>query len=196
MANLIEVDRQAFEWVNSGLSNPVFDILMPYWRNAFFWGPLYVFLVALIVINMPRRSWIVFLGALLLVVICDQTSSHLIKPLVERPRPCHDIITSANIKLLIPCGGLWSFPSSHATNHFGLAVFLSIVLRKRIRWIWGLTFFWAFSVSFAQVYVGVHYPLDILAGAFLGGVIGFWIGLLTLFAEERIYPSQDVPSPH
>jgi undecaprenyl-diphosphatase len=100
--------------------------------------------------------------------LTDFVSSKVMKPLIERPRPCHEENQPLNARLLIPCGSGYSFTSSHATNHFGIAFFLIFAFRKRNRTFAILLFIWAFLVGYAQIYVGVHFPLDIFCGALLG----------------------------
>jgi len=84
------------------------------------------------------------------------------------------------VRNLIACGTGYSFPSSHAANHFGLAVFLILVFFHKWRLILPIGLFWAFSVSFAQIYVGVHFPLDIMGGALLGSMIGYIMSAILL----------------
>jgi len=74
--------------------------------------------------------------------------------------------------LLSSCGGQFSFPSNHASNHFTIALFLISILPRNIKWFKPLLLSWAFSVAFAQVYVGVHFPLDVICGAIIGSMIG------------------------
>lgn len=104
----------------------------------------------------------------------DGVSSHLIKKNVKRIRPCNteELYTIPRVR----CGSGYSFTSSHAANHFGLSVFLILAVAKR-RSVKVLLLFWAFMVSFSQIYVGVHYPLDVIAGGILGAFIAyvFWI---------------------
>ena len=85
---------------------------------------------------------------------------------------------AGHMHLLVSCGGGLSFVSSHAANHFGLAVFLSVVLGKRFPWVVPILIFWAAVISIAQVYVGVHYPIDITGGALLGICFGYVAGRL------------------
>ncbi|MDX1685268.1 MAG: phosphatase PAP2 family protein, partial [Saprospiraceae bacterium] len=93
---------------------------------------------------------------------------------VERVRPCNDESIKQEVILRARCGGGYSFTSSHATNHFGLSMVLFLLLGNRIAWRW-LIFLWAALVSYAQIYVGVHYPLDILGGAVLGVMLGYLV---------------------
>jgi membrane-associated phospholipid phosphatase len=112
------------------------------------------------------------------VLVADQISSHVLKPLVERLRPCNQPMWSHFVRTLIHCGSGYSFPSSHATNHFAIAIFLMFSFRKNGRYLhMSLLFVWASLISIGQVYVGVHYPLDIITGCLLGSSIGILIAL-------------------
>ena len=117
--------------------------------------------------------------------VADFTSSSIIKKEVMRIRPCNDITFKDQVKLRVRCGSGYSFPSSHATNHFALGMFLLVVFRKRWKPIVWLSLGWAASISFAQIYVGVHYPIDILAGATLGSIIGFLTASLFLYFQPN-----------
>ena len=109
----------------------------------------------------------------------DFTSSKIVKPLVERVRPCNDTNLPFGVRELVKCGGGYSFTSSHATNHFAIATFLSLILGfLRKKWITWTLLAWAASIAYGQVYVGVHYPLDVIAGAALGSLIGLSFELL------------------
>lgn len=169
---LLELDKLIFEWINQDLQSDWQNFLWPLWRNKLFWIPLYVFLLFFLFQNLQRKTWIILLGLVLTVAITDTFSSQLLKKNIKRPRPCHLPITEQPVHLLIPCGSGYSFTSSHATNHFGVAAFLFITIGTLLgRYRWALIV-WAASIAYAQVYVGVHYPLDVLAGALLGSIVG------------------------
>ena len=104
--------------------------------------------------------------------------------MVERLRPCNDLDLAGQIRVLVDCGSGFSFVSSHATNHFAISFLLISLYYRQWKWIFPLCFLWAFVVSYAQVYVGVHYPFDILGGAALGILIGLLVGWL----EKTLYP--------
>jgi undecaprenyl-diphosphatase len=90
---------------------------------------------------------------------------------------------------LVDCGGSYGFPSSHASNHFGLAIFSGITLQKNYKWIWFAGLFWAVLVSYAQIYVGVHYPLDVAFGACIGlfaGVASSWVMKKTVALDMQV----------
>lgn len=149
---------------------------MPYVRERDFWIPLYILLVFYFVRLLRKWSWVALLMAAVTVVITDQVSSSLIKPWVGRLRPCNDPLLAEQVQLIVSCGSGFSFVSSHAANHFGIACFVIVLLQHRLAWIWPAALMWAAIVSFAQVYVGVHYPLDVLCGGLLGAAIGTLTG--------------------
>ena len=176
---LIQADQWLFIKLNSQWTNPVFDSLLPQWRAAEFWAPLYLFLLLFTIANFRTKGlwWVLFF--LCTFVACDLTGTYAFKKVVERLRPCNDPDFYMHVRLLLDhCGSGFSFVSNHATNHFGLGVFSLITLRPVIgKWAW-LGPLWALSVAYAQVYVGVHYPLDVICGALLGTLFGFSFGHL------------------
>jgi len=112
--------------------------------------------------------------------------AYLFKNWVARPRPCRDEFFMNQVRLILNnCPGGYSFPSSHAVNHFGFAMFIFITLRPIFK-NWGYLFFlWAATICYGQVYVGVHYPVDVLCGAALGCMIGY---LTASFYNRKIGP--------
>lgn len=183
LEQLIQFDQNLFFTINHGLSNSFFDWLMPALRNRFFWTPLYLFIIIFSIRTYGKQGWIMILFLGLTFGCTDFISSSLIKPTVQRLRPCNDPEIKSDVKNLIDCGSGYSFPSSHASNHFGLAVFLIVMFFSKWKLILPIGLLWAASISFAQVYVGVHYPVDILAGAILGGMIGFIMGKIILASK-------------
>lgn len=170
-------DQWLFIKINNGQSNSIFDSIMPYLRNSFYWAPLYLFVLIFATLNYKSRGWWWVLLFLCTISITDIISSRLIKEAFERLRPCQDPDFFENVRLLVNrCSGGYSFTSSHAANHFGMASFFFITTRQLLRnWVW-LAFLWSVAISYAQVYVGVHYPFDVLGGAMLGILAGLLTG--------------------
>lgn len=158
------------------------DELMPFIRNQWTWAPLYLFLLVFMLQNFGIRGlwWCVFF--LLTFAVSDQLSAHLLKPLFHRTRPCNNPALAGILHTVVPCGSGYSFPSSHAANHFALAFFMAVTLQGIVKGIWPITFLWALSVAYAQVYVGVHFPLDVACGGLLGAAVGRLTG--GLFREK------------
>jgi membrane-associated phospholipid phosphatase len=172
------IDKIAFTFLQTHLTAPWLDGIMLVLRNQFTWVPLYVFMLFWAL----RQGRVRGLKFILLTLVCfsitDYSSAHLFKPFFERLRPCYDSDTAQYVRGIIGCGGKYSFPSSHAANHFGLACFwfYSIHLLTRQKWYW--LWVWAFLICYAQVYVGIHFPLDMLGGAFLGLISGLALAKL------------------
>ena len=176
MQTLQQLDVSLFLFFNKDIANPFLDAVCPLWRNKFFWIPLYVFLGALFFKKYKWQSLWVVVFAALVVLLADQISASLIKPFFARLRPCNNPELVAQIKLLVRCGSGYSFVSSHAANHFGLAVFLCFLFKQT--WVRILLMLWEASIAFSQVYVGVHFPADVCCGALLGIAIGWLVGTI------------------
>jgi undecaprenyl-diphosphatase len=167
---LLQLDSSLFRFINHHLSNGVFDALMPFLRERWLWAPLYTFFVLFALFNFDSyRKWAFVLGIVAVFGFADFTSSTLIKKNVQRIRPCND--PAMQVDLRVPCGSGFSFTSSHATNHFAIAVYLIAFFAPLFRYLKPILLLWASSVAFAQVYVGVHYPLDVICGGLLGCLI-------------------------
>ena len=168
------IDKFVFLLINNTFSSPVFDSIFPIYRESNTWVPLYLFLFVFIVFNFRWKAvpWILFF--LVTVGLCDQISSSFIKEFFGRLRPCRDPDFNEHVRLLVVyCPGSGSFTSSHAVNHFGMAAFIVFTLGHYLqKWKWAF-WFWAASIAYGQVYVGVHYPLDVIGGALLGTGIGY-----------------------
>src|SRR5690606_8328630 len=175
---LVTWDQEAFLAINQGLSNVFFDWLMPVLRNPYTWAPLYLFIIVFCIRNYRNKGILIVLFILITFGIADALSSSVIKKSVKRIRPCNDIEFKEEVAVRVRCGSGYSFTSSHATNHFAISTVLIMVFYRRWKPILWLALLWATLVSIAQVYVGVHYPLDIIGGALLGSAIGYLTGLV------------------
>ena len=162
---LSSLDRQIFFFINVGCANPITDLIMPIITSD--WGLRIVYAGAMILLwwkgNKERR--ILVLCSVIVIAITDLVVSSLLKPLIDRPRPCHAL---TGIHLLVNCGAGLSMPSSHAANAFGQALFWGMAAR-RCRW---QLLIFAFLVAISRVFVGVHYPVDVLVGSVVGVVVG------------------------
>lgn len=174
MEQLLQLDYSLFEWIHHGWQHPWLDAIMPHWREKTTWIPMYAILLALLLFRYKLAGLYYLLALVLVVGIADYTSSEIVKKSVKRPRPCREAALSQPTRDVLACGGGYSFTSSHATNHFAVALFLFLGWGRRWkRWRW-LLLLWAASIALGQVYVGVHYPSDIVGGALLGSLIA-WI---------------------
>jgi undecaprenyl-diphosphatase len=167
------MDERLFLYLN-GMNSPFFDQVMYYASEKWFWIPLYVILLLLLYRVYGRKIWAVLLMIAVLITITDQVSVQLFKNLVQRPRPCHEADLLPLIHLVKDkCGGAYGFLSSHAANSSALMVFLTGLLWRRYRAVIFIMPAWVLLVSYSRVYLGVHYPGDVIAGMVVGGIIGF-----------------------
>ncbi|MCG8340358.1 MAG: phosphatase PAP2 family protein [Cytophagales bacterium] len=178
LEKLEQLDQQLFLFLNS-LHNPCWDKIM-YWvtEDTFFWIPFYILLIVLIARIFKWQTIYILMAIAVVITLCDQFSSTLIKPWVQRLRPCHNPNIQHLVHIVDDCGGMYGFISSHAANTFGLSMFLWLLLKSRYQFT-GLLFFWAALVSYSRIYVGVHYPADIILGA-LSGIVFAW-GIYQLY---------------
>lgn len=190
---LLQIDKSLFNLCNQGMANSFFDATMPFltdlnkhWFGWILFGSLWLLLLW----KGGKKGRIIALALIPLIVFSDQLSSTFIKKAIMRPRPCHDIngkIVMEHLRLLVPCGSGYSFPSSHAVNSFAAATFLGVYYRK---FAWAF-FTYAIVVAFSRVYVGVHYPYDVFVGGIIGIVCGLIIVSLLQFTG-RLIPSLEI----
>ncbi len=179
---ILQVDYWLFTRINQDWTNPFLDTAFLFLRESELWVPFYLFLLVFITMNFPKKGWWWSLSLIMTAIISDLVSSSGMKHWIYRLRPCNNPFLADTMRSLASyCPSSSSFTSSHACNHFAVAFFLFLTLRSTSRW-WWLVFPWAFLIAYAQVYVGVHYPLDIFCGAVLGSLIG--IGTSRLFRMQ------------
>lgn len=169
---LSDLDTELFYFINVTLANPVTDVMMPFITSNNFLRLLYIAAMLIILWKGSRKlRWLALFSAFAL-LLSDQLASAVIKPLVDRPRPCH-VLT--DIRLLVDCGAGKAMPSTHAANAFCQAMLFGWIFPS-----WRLYLFvFAGLVGLSRVFVGVHYPGDVFAGAVLGVLIAY--GVLLLF---------------
>jgi undecaprenyl-diphosphatase len=174
---MVELDRNIFLFINSH-NSPFFDTVMWVISMKTAWIPLYLIMVYLLIRHYGKRVWITLLFVPLLIVITDQGAS-VIKDLTQRLRPCHEPSLAGLVHVVRgSCPGMYGFVSGHASNSFGLAAFTSILIRKK--WYTWVIFICAILISYSRVYLGVHYPGDVLAGGLLGLIAGTGLALAAL----------------
>jgi len=191
--HLLQLDRHLFYWINHDLANPFFDSIMPWLRSPKNWIPLYIFIIGFCLWKFKKQGITIIIFIALSAGFADFTSASIIKPLVKRDRPCRDVISATTDIDRIPCGTGYSFPSTHATDHFAMAFFMILIYYKRWHWIWFWGILWAGLISFAQVYVGVHYPIDVTCGAIYGILVGWF--MYWIFRKLQLKFPDWVPSP-
>ena len=184
MEKLRQLDHEVFIFLNNHHSE-FWDPIMILISERFFWFPAYFGLIIYLLHTFGRRG-IAKLGmALLSVGAADFISSRFFKPGFARLRPCHDPSLSEFINIVSGCGGKFGFISSHAATTFALATFMYLVLPPSYRWFKLGLFVWAIVISYSRIYLGVHFPGDILAGALLGTSLGWIFEKLYYFVLSR-----------
>jgi undecaprenyl-diphosphatase len=158
---LIKCDKVIFYFINNGTHNRLFDVVMPFLTDIDNWRiPLAVIWAGLLIFGGKKGRLAALLAGVCL-ALTDQLSSSVLKPYFARVRPCN---TLENVRLLVNCTRAFSFPSSHATNFFAQAALFSYTYRKLTPVLFPL----AVLIGYSRVYVGVHFPFDVLCGALLG----------------------------
>ena len=169
-----DIDQALFYQINGVWHHPILDAVLPWTRHSNNWIPLYIGLLVWLIYQVGWKTlkWLLF--ALINVGLTDQISSSVFKPFFHRLRPCNDPALFGKTRLLLEqCAGGFSFTSSHAANHFGIAMFIFMTWGGTQKKYTRFFFVWAGIIAFAQIYVGVHYPLDIVGGTIIGLISGY-----------------------
>lgn len=161
---LLDLDKELFLFVN-GLGHPYLNGFMFWLSNKYIWFPLYAYLLYHLYQIHGWRFYLPVVALVLIILITDRFTSGFMKPFFERFRPCHDPQIQHLLTDLSHCGGLYGFVSSHAANTFGLAFFMCLQEKTRLSI---ALLVWATAVSYSRIYLGAHYPSDVVAGAIIG----------------------------
>lgn len=186
---LERLDTSLFLFLNS-LHTNFLDKLMWLLSDKLIWLPLYMAIMIIIIYSQKNRALFIIPILILAVVISDQVSVHLFKEVFQRLRPCHDPSLEDLVHIVNgKCGGKYGFVSSHAANTFGLAMLSSSILKRK--WYTIMIIVWATLVSYSRIYLGVHYPGDILGGALLGILTGYGLYYIYQVLERKYFSGKD-----
>ena len=191
MSSISDIDTYLFLFLN-GLHTDWLDKVMIAITQMWVWAPLYLLLIYWAVKQYGKRCWWIFLTIGIVVLCSDQLSAHVCKPLFQRLRPCYN--PDFQNLIYLPkgmAGGRYGFVSSHAANTFAVAAFLTAALHKNYKWIGIVLYLWAFISSYSRIYLGFHYPGDILCGALLGILIGLILWkVFQLIVVRKVWKSE------
>jgi undecaprenyl-diphosphatase len=171
METLVHWDKVLFLFFNREIANPFFDLFFKLVTDARFWIVPGIAAAALFVRAEKKRALPVLLLLIVTVTLTDQLAASIIKPFVHRLRPCNLNALVEGGRFLLGNNPNFSFPSNHAMNMFGAATLLSLFYPRRTLWL----FLFAATIGFSRIYVGLHYPFDVLAGAVFGVLCGFLV---------------------
>lgn len=187
----IYLDRSMFIFFNQVIANGFFDTIMPAitdWDKTIPGRIIIVIIVVGLLWKGGRTGRTVIFLLIPTIILSDQLNSSFLKNIFARPRPCHLIEGTTiieNVRLLVACGSGYSFPSSHAVNSFAIATIFTAHYNK-YWWIFGI---YATVVSFSRIYVGVHFPFDVVAGAIVGILCSLFVYILWLYVFKKVLSS-------
>lgn len=178
LETLKSIDQEVFLFLN-GLHCSYFDPVMFWGTKTIIWVPLYLALLYLVVKNYKWQTLWILLFTILMIIVSDQVSNFF-KDWFMRLRPTHEPGMTGIHTVHGYTGGMYGFYSAHASSNMAIAIFLIMILGDKYRWLFPVVLFYALFMSYTRIYLGVHYPADIIAGWFAGSLIGFLSAMICL----------------
>jgi undecaprenyl-diphosphatase len=188
----VEIDQQLFLYLNSA-HTPFWDGVMHFLSMTSVWIPLYLGILTYLGMTYKRKFLIIIFFLIIAVALADQTAL-LIKNTVERLRPCHEPALQGLVHTVNgECGGMFGFVSSHAANSFNVALVSLLFIRKK--WYSVSILIWAAAIGYSRIYLGVHYPFDVICGAILGACIGSGVYRIYTVTDKKLQLKKRPPAP-
>ncbi len=185
LEQLLELDKSIFLALNSS-GSPFWDSFWMIYTTKTSWIPFYAVLLFLMFKKLNTKMFFLTLVVIALMITFTDQITNLFKSGVQRPRPCHDSgLESLMVLVKQSCGGAYGYFSGHASNSMVIAIFSGLVLRYKYKYaIYGLIV-WAIFMGYSRIYIGVHYPLDVLSGFIFGGISGYLFYRLNNYLQSR-----------
>ena len=183
--SLLEYDIELFLFLNN-LGTPTWDSFWMFYTTKFNWIPLYALLLFFMYKKLNTKMFVLtIIVAILMVSFTDQVTN-LFKHGLMRLRPCYNSDLDGLMRLVKShCGGKYSYFSGHASNSMAVAVFCGLMLKSRFKYIIFILLFWSVLMAYSRIYIGVHYPLDVVCGMLFGAFSGFTFFKLESYLQKK-----------
>ena len=185
LESLLQYDKELFLFLNS-LGNETWDGFWMFYTNKVNWIPFYAVLAYLMYRKLGLKAFVVTLIMIVIMIAFTDQITNAFKYGFKRPRPCHESNLIDIMRLVKSwCGGPYGYFSGHASNSMSIAVFTGLLLRGKYKYLVFILLFWAALMAYSRVYIGVHYPLDIISGMTFGALSGFGFYKLNNYIQKR-----------
>lgn len=182
---IIHWDTDFFIFLNS-LGSKAWDPFWMAYTSKFTWIPFYAVLLFLIFKQMSLKVFLTTIVLVALMIVVTDQTSNLFKSGFHRLRPCHMAELIDRMRLVKPyCGGQYGFFSAHASNTMAVAILIGLILKKRFKYLIYLMVVWAVLMGYSRIYIGVHYPTDVLVGLSIGAITGWLFYKLNCYIIKR-----------
>ena len=185
LEQLLQYDKELFLFLNN-LGTETWDGFWMAYTTKFNWVPLYAVLLYLMYKNLDKKTFVFTILVIVLMILFTDQITNLFKGGFKRLRPCYtEGIQDLMRMVKASCGGKHSYFSGHASNSMAVAVFTGLLLKNRYKYLVFILLFWAALMAYSRVYIGVHFPLDIVSGMIFGGFSGFIFYRLIKYLQQK-----------